>query len=49
VIFNAVHWAAPEGAWADVAKAPNIPWNKAPEKITPEGATLHKPGEAGFR
>lgn len=49
VIFNAVHWAAPEGSWLDVAKAPNIPWDKAPEKITPQGPTLHKAGEAGFR
>lgn len=48
VIRNAVKWCAPEGSrWID--GAPNIPVDKAPEKITAKGPTLHKPGEAGFR
>jgi trehalose utilization protein len=48
VIQNAVHWARPEGSrWID--GCPNIPVEKAPEKIVQKGATLHQPGEAGFR
>jgi trehalose utilization protein len=48
VLRNAAHWARPEGGvWID--GAPNIPIEKAPEKITAYGATLHKPGEAGYR
>lgn len=48
VLKNAVRWARPEGpVWKD--EAPNIPWEKALERITPQGATLHKAGDAGFR
>jgi trehalose utilization protein len=48
VIQNAVHWARPEGSrWID--GCPNIPVEKAPEKIVQKGAALHQPGEAGFR
>jgi trehalose utilization protein len=47
VIRNGVRWANPEGTYAD--KCPNVPWDKAPEKITPEGEGLHAPGEAGLR
>jgi trehalose utilization protein len=48
VIHNAVFWARPEGArWID--SCPNVPVEKAAEKITALGDTLHKPGEAGFR
>jgi trehalose utilization protein len=48
VIQNAVHWAVPEGSrWID--SAPNVPIEKAAEKIVQQGETLHKPGEAGFR
>ena len=47
VIRNAVHWAAPSGLWID--SCPNVPVEKAAEKIFTRGATLHKPGEAGYR
>jgi trehalose utilization protein len=48
VLRNAAHWARPEGGrWIDAC--PNIPVEKAPEKITVRGATLHQPGEAGYR
>jgi trehalose utilization protein len=48
VLRNAAHWVKPEGSiWID--GAPNIPVEKAPEKIAVQGASLHKPGEAGFR
>jgi trehalose utilization protein len=45
-----VHWAHnPAPAWLDVATAPNVPYDKAPEKLTPKGPSLHAPGEEGFR
>jgi trehalose utilization protein len=48
VLQNAVHWARPEGnPWVD--SCPNVPIEKAPEKITQKGESLHAPGEAGFR
>jgi len=48
VIRNAVRWARPEGSrWID--SCPNVPIEKAAEKIKQQGETLHKPGEAGFR
>jgi trehalose utilization protein len=48
VIRNGVLWAKPEGTvWKD--DCPNVPWDKAAEKITPEGETLHKPGAAGLK
>ena len=48
VIRNAVHWARPEGSrWIDTC--PNIPVERAPEKITARGPAMHKPGEAGYR
>jgi trehalose utilization protein len=47
VIRQAVHWARPEGEWIDAC--PNVPWDKAPEKIMPHGKTLHQAGEGGFR
>jgi trehalose utilization protein len=47
VIRNAVLWARPIGAWID--SCPNIPYDKAPEKIVPFGRTLHKPGEEGLK
>jgi trehalose utilization protein len=48
VIRNAVHWAAPEGSrWIDTC--PNVPVEKAAEKITARGPQMHKPGEAGYR
>jgi trehalose utilization protein len=48
VIQNAVHWARPEGSrWIDTC--PNIPIAKAAETIVQKGASVHQPGEAGFR
>jgi trehalose utilization protein len=50
LLRNAVRWARnPAPAWRDVAKAPNVPHDQAPEKITPKGPSLHKPGEEGYR
>jgi len=43
-----VHWARPEAQpWID--SCPNVPVEKALEKLTPRGGTLHEPGKAGFR
>lgn len=48
VLRNAVRWAAPTTPrWID--DAPNVPVEQAPEKIEVHGATLHAPGEAGFK
>ncbi|HUK81481.1 MAG TPA: trehalose utilization protein ThuA, partial [Verrucomicrobiae bacterium] len=48
VIRNAVHWARPEGsAWIDTC--PNVPVEKAAEKITARGPSMHKPGDQGYR
>ncbi len=50
VLRNAVHWAHnPAPAWKDVSDAPNVPIERARERIVQQGATLHKPGEAGLR
>ena len=50
VIVNAVRWAHnPAAAWKDVSAAPNVPVDKAPEKIEQRGGSLHKPGEQGYR
>ena len=38
LLRNAVRWAHnPAAAWHDVAEAPNVPVDRAPEKITAEG------------
>ncbi|WP_174804261.1 ThuA domain-containing protein [Martelella limonii] len=50
VITNAVQWAHnPARRIAEPTAAPNVPVEKAPEKITARGETLHNPGEDGFR
>lgn len=50
VLRNAVRWAHnPAPAWRDVGDAPNVPYDQAPEKITPKGPSLHKSGEEGYR
>ncbi|MFO1104774.1 MAG: ThuA domain-containing protein [Amaricoccus sp.] len=50
VLRNAVRWAYnPAPAWTDVAEAPNVPVDRAPEKLTAKGASLHRPGEEGLR
>ncbi|MCH6255089.1 ThuA domain-containing protein [Puniceicoccaceae bacterium K14] len=48
VLVNSVLWAAPQGSvWKD--GAPNIPIEKAPEKIVKRGGSLHQEGEDGFK
>ncbi len=47
VIHNAVQWARPQGLWID--SCPNIPVEKAPEKIEEKGPKLHKPGDEGYK
>lgn len=50
VLRNAVRWAYnPAPAWTDVDDAPNVPHDRAPEPLTPKGASLHAPGEEGYR
>lgn len=50
VLRNAVHWAHnPAPLRGDVTDAPNVPVDKAPEKIVERGPKLHKPGEKGLR
>jgi len=50
LLRNAVHWAYnPAAAWTDVHEAPNVPVDKAPEKIEQKGGSLHKAGEEGYR
>ena len=50
VLRNAVRWARnPAPAWKDVANAPNVPVDKAPETIAQKGGSLHKAGEEGYR
>ncbi len=50
VIANGVRWAFnPAARLADPNAAPNVPVDKAPEKIEERGPKLHKDGEAGYR
>ncbi|MBP7000370.1 ThuA domain-containing protein [Amaricoccus sp.] len=50
VLRNAVRWAHnPAPAWKAVGEAPNVPVDKAPEKIVQKGGSLHKAGEEGYR
>lgn len=50
VLRNAVRWAHnPAPRWQGVGDAPNVPVEKAREPIVAKGASLHKPGEEGFR
>ncbi len=50
VLRNAVRWACNPGpAWVDVGDAPNVPYDKAPERLTPKGGSLHGAGEEGYR
>ena len=49
VLRNAVHWANnPDGAWKTVDAAPNMPVDKAIEKITERGAASAQGGRSGF-
>jgi len=48
VLANAVRWAAPEGRkWVDAC--PNIPVEKAREKLVAKGPKLHQPSQEGFK
>jgi len=48
VIRNGVRWARPEGSlWIDAC--PNVPIDKAAEKLVKKGGSVHKPGEAGLK
>src|SRR5258708_35921905 len=47
VLRNACKWATARGRWTDTC--PNVPIEKAPEKLTQKGESLHKPGQSGFR
>jgi trehalose utilization protein len=48
VLRNAVHWARPEGqVWVDTC--PNVPVERAPEKLSERGGKIHAPGAAGLR
>ena len=49
VLRNAVNWAHNPRGWPDVHDAPNVPTEKAPEKIEERGPRLHQAGEAGYR
>lgn len=50
VVLNAVKWAHnPAARLADPNAAPNVPVDKAPEKIEERGPRLHQAGEAGLR
>ena len=50
VLRNAVNWAHnPHPSWLSVHEAPNVPVDKAPEKIVERGPRLHEAGQGGFR
>jgi len=50
VLRNAVRWAYnPAPALRGITEAPNVPVEKAPEKIEERGPRLHKHGEEGFK
>lgn len=44
VIYNAVHWARPQGTTSDVPR--HVPAGEARERITPKGHQLHDAGGA---
>ena len=41
VLFNAAKWAAPTQRWSTITKAPNVPVEKAREKIVVKGGSVH--------
>ena len=50
VLRNAVRWAHnPAPRWQRIADGPNVPVEKARERIVARGPRLHAEGEAGFR
>ncbi|ESY96370.1 MULTISPECIES: ThuA domain-containing protein [unclassified Mesorhizobium] len=49
VLRNAVHWAQnPAPAWSGITNAPNVPTDKANEKIVQKGLRLHADGDKGL-
>jgi len=49
VLRNAVRWARNPLRWERVTEAPNVPVDRAPERIVQKGERLHAEGEAGYR
>ncbi len=49
VLRNAVNWAYNPNRVTTIHDAPNVPVEKALEKITARGGSLHEAGEEGFR
>ena len=50
VLRNAARWAHnPAPAWKGIADGPNVPVDRAPEKIESRGERIHADGEAGLR
>lgn len=50
ILRNAVRWAHnPAPAWASITSAPNVPIERAHEKLVQKGPRLHADGEEGFR
>ena len=50
VLVNGVKWAFnPQGTYAAITDAPNVPVEKALEPIVERGPRLHQAGEAGYR
>src|SRR5687768_5609831 len=50
ILRNAVRWAHnPAPAWERIAEAPQVPVERAPERIESRGPGLHAPREQGFR
>lgn len=50
VLRNAVRWAYnPATALRGITQAPNVPADRAPERIVERGPRLHKQGEEGFK
>lgn len=47
VIANAVEWARPQGHWTDTC--PQVPADKAAEKIEVKGPRLHSDSDEGYR
>lgn len=50
ILRNAVNWAHnPAPAWTTIGDAPNVPIDKAREKLVQKGFKLHADGEEGYR
>jgi trehalose utilization protein len=50
ILRNAARWAHnPAPRLKNIAEAPNVPVERARERLVEKGARLHRPGEAGFR